>query len=104
MSFCTYGPSLPCRDTDCAPSSTVGFGALPYEAKVVEALAATGDLQVYIPSVFSTTWEKQDYEDPQFGPVLKFLHGGWDKATELGLPVTPVYTGVFENYFFSEIA
>ncbi|KAK3110410.1 hypothetical protein LTR53_015332 [Teratosphaeriaceae sp. CCFEE 6253] len=52
------------------------------------------------PVDFSTTWSEADFQDPRLGPVLKFLHGGWDKAKELGVPVTPVYTGVFDLYWF----
>jgi len=96
--------SLPRCDTrfiaNSCDSSAVGFGALPTEANLVEGLSRSKDLVTYIPSTYSTTWNKQDFEDPQLGPVLKFLHGGWDKATEKGVGITPVFTGIFENYWF----
>lgn len=66
----------------------------------MEALAKTGDLVTYIPSTYSTTWEQPDFEDEQLGPVLNFIHTGWHRAKELGLGVTPLYIGAFENYWF----
>lgn len=80
--------------------SAVGFGALPNEPRIVEALAKSKDLMAYIPSTYSTTWEPQDFEDPRLGPVLNFIHSGWNKAKELRVPVTPLYIGAFENYWF----
>lgn len=80
--------------------SAVAFGALPTEPNVVAALAKSKDFVTYIPSTYSTTWEAKDFEDPQLGPVLNFIHTGWNKAKELGISVTPLYIGAFENYWF----
>lgn len=32
--------------------------------------------------------------------MLNFIHTGWNQAKELGLSVTPLYIGAFENYWF----
>ena len=78
----------------------MAFAGLNDEPRVVEALAKSPDFITYIPSVFSTTWEEADYKDPQAAPILTFLHQGWDKAKELGVGTTPIFTGVFDKYFF----
>nr|POF16679.1 hypothetical protein CFP56_71320 [Quercus suber] len=80
--------------------SAVAFGALSTEPNVVQALAKSKDFVTYIPSTYSTTWTTKDFEDPQLGPVLNFIHSGWNKAKELGISITPLYIGAFENYWF----
>lgn len=80
--------------------STLGFGAVPYEPKLVEAIVEAGDAVTYVPSVYSTTWNEADFADPKLGPILGFLHGGADRAEKLGLSVTTIYAGVFEDYWF----
>ncbi|KAK4502304.1 hypothetical protein PRZ48_005729 [Zasmidium cellare] len=80
--------------------SAVGFGALPREPKLVDALSRSADLVTYVPSVYSTTWNSKDFADPRTGPILKFLHGGWERAKEKGVGLTPIYAGVFDLYFF----
>lgn len=70
------------------------------EPNLVDALAKSADLVTYIPSTYSTTWNEKDATDPQLGPILKFLHSGWDRAKERGIGITAVYIGCFEKYFF----
>lgn len=81
-------------------SSTVGFEGLPQEPAVVEALAKSPDFVTYIPPTYSIPWAKEDYADPNLGPILKFIHTPWDRATELRIAVTPIYTSVFDIYWF----
>ncbi|KAK5676767.1 hypothetical protein LTS10_010531 [Elasticomyces elasticus] len=81
--------------------SAVGFGALPTEPNLVEGLALSPDLVTYIPSVYSTTWTEEDFEHPQLGQVISFLHTGWEKAKDKKIGVTPVFTGVFDLYWFA---
>lgn len=80
--------------------SAVAFGALSSEPNVVEALAKSKDFVTYISSAYSTTFNKKDFDDPQLGPVIKFIHTGWLKARQLGISVTPLFIGCFENYWF----
>jgi len=80
--------------------SAVGFGALPNEAGLVKGLALSPDIVTYIPSVYSTTWNEKDHKDPQLGPVLSFLHGGWEQANKSNIGVTPVFVGVYDLYWF----
>ncbi|GAM89378.1 hypothetical protein ANO11243_074150 [Dothideomycetidae sp. 11243] len=80
--------------------SAIGFGAIPHEPKLVEALSKSKDLVTYIPSTYSTTWTEEDLKDPHFGPMLGFIEGGALKAKEIGVPLTTVYCGSFENYWF----
>lgn len=54
----------------------------------------------YIPSAYSTTFTKHDESDPNLGPVIGFVYGGIKKAQELGVGVTKVYSGCFDNYWF----
>ena len=88
------------QHTDFITSSAVSFAALPYESKVVDALAKSPYLVTYMPSTYSTTWSAEDFQDPQLGPVLTFIHQGWDRAKEKKIGITPVYTGVFDLYWF----
>ncbi|KAK3638518.1 hypothetical protein LTR56_012990 [Elasticomyces elasticus] len=81
--------------------SAVGFGALPTEPNLVEGLALSPDLVTYIPSVYSTTWTEEDFKHPQLGQVISFLHTGWEKAEDKKIGVTPVFTGVFDLYWFA---
>ncbi|EMC91215.1 hypothetical protein BAUCODRAFT_318679 [Baudoinia panamericana UAMH 10762] len=81
--------------------SAVGFGALPHEPNLVEALSKSPDLVTYVPSVYATTRSKANEADPALGPFLKFVHAGWDRAIEKDIGITAVYTGVFDVYFFS---
>ncbi|GAM87624.1 hypothetical protein ANO11243_056510 [Dothideomycetidae sp. 11243] len=80
--------------------SAVGFGAVPSEPNVVQALSKSKDFVTYIPSFYSTTWDDNDEKHPQIGPIVKYMHSGWDKAKEMGVAVTPVYVGNYENYWF----
>ena len=66
----------------------------------MDALARSSDLVTYIPSIYSTTWTEEDKADPNLGSILSILHAGWDRATASGIGVTPVYTGIFDVYFF----
>ena len=78
----------------------MSFAALPYEHKVVDALAKSPDLITYIPSTYSTTWDAEDFQHPQLGPVLNFIHAAWERAKEKHIGITAVFTGVFDLYWF----
>lgn len=78
----------------------MAFGALHSEPNVVDALARSPDLVTFIPSLYSTTWTKEDRADPALGPVISFLHGGLTRAVEQKIGITTVYVGVYEDYFF----
>lgn len=80
--------------------STVAASALPHEPKLVDALANSSDLITFIPSSYSTTWSAEDFQHPQLGPVMTFLHMGWQRAKEKNLGITAVYSGMFDNYYF----
>ncbi|KAL9107808.1 MAG: hypothetical protein Q9227_007323 [Pyrenula ochraceoflavens] len=80
--------------------SALGFPALPSEPKLVDALAKSPDLITYIPASYSTTWTPEEEADPPLTPIIRFIHGGWDRAKEKGIAVTPIYTGIFDVYFF----
>ena len=84
----------------CPRSSAVGFGALTSEPNLVDALAKSSDLVTYIPSTYSTTWTAKEKADPQLGSIINFIHSGWDRAAATGIGLTPIYTGIFDVYFF----
>lgn len=48
----------------------------------------------------ASPWTERDFKDPQLGPVLAFLNGGWEKAKVRKIGITAVYTGVFELFWF----
>ncbi len=95
-----YSPIFVRSLTSLFHSSAVGFGALPSEPNLVDALAQSSDLITYIPSTYSTTWTKEDDADPVLGPLLRFCHPGWERAKEKRIGITAVYTGVFDIYLF----
>ncbi len=78
----------------------MGFGAIAHESNVVDALAKSSDLVTYIPSTYSVVWGTEDFQDPQLGPVLEFIHTGWERAKEKKIGITAVYTGLFDLYWF----
>ena len=78
----------------------MGFAGLSNEPNVVDALSKSPDFVTYMPSTYSTTWNAEDFKDPQLGPVLNFIHQGWDRAKEKNIGITAVYTGVFDIYWF----
>ncbi|KAF2149093.1 hypothetical protein K461DRAFT_329801 [Myriangium duriaei CBS 260.36] len=80
--------------------NAVGFGALPSEPKLVDALAKSPDFVTFVPSTFSTTWTDEDVADEELGNIVRFIHGGLDRAHQIGAGTTVVYTGVFDIYFF----
>ncbi|KAF2163815.1 hypothetical protein M409DRAFT_57292 [Zasmidium cellare ATCC 36951] len=79
--------------------STVGVGGLMSEGVVMEAISKSPDFVTYMPAMYSTTWSKEDFEDPVLGPVVGSLPG-YTKPKELGIGITKVYTGIFDFTFF----
>ncbi|KAF2156334.1 hypothetical protein K461DRAFT_275455 [Myriangium duriaei CBS 260.36] len=73
---------------------------LSVEPKLVEALAKSPDFVTYIPSLYSTTWSESDAREPGLDSILPMFHASTDKAKELGVSTTIVYTGGFDNYIF----
>ena len=71
------------------------------EPNLVDALAKSPDLEVYIPSTYSTTWNPVDFQDSQLGPVLNLMHAGWEGAKQKGVDTAVLYIGSFENFFFA---
>lgn len=67
----------------------------------MEALKKSPEFVTYMPAAYSTTWNKQDFEDPVLGKVIGSLPF-YSKAKELGIGTTKVYTGIFDFTFFEQ--
>ena len=80
--------------------SAIGVGGLATEPHLIDVLANSPDLVTFFPSTYSSTWDETDKAEPQFLALLNFIQAGRQRAVARGLPVTIVYTGVFDNYFF----
>ena len=67
----------------------------------MEALNKSPDFVTFIPAVFSTTWSKQDFEDPVLGKFIGSVPF-YANAKGLNIGVTKVYTGIFDYTFFEQ--
>ncbi|ORY24567.1 hypothetical protein BCR39DRAFT_546505 [Naematelia encephala] len=79
--------------------STVGSTALPLQAKLFPALAASKSLRAFIPSDFGTDWTAEDLKTPE----LDFINVKYDlvkQARDLKIPTTEVKTSLFTDFFF----
>ncbi|KAI5480111.1 hypothetical protein MNV49_001771 [Pseudohyphozyma bogoriensis] len=79
---------------------TLANAVMPYEPKLIQALAATPGFVTYFPSMYSTTWTSEELNDPSLGPFLALHSAGSKLAEQLGVGLTTVYTSGFEMYLF----
>ena len=71
------------------------------EGIAMEAISKSPDFVTYMPAMYSTTWSKEDFDDPLLGSFISKMPG-YAKPKELGIGITKVYTGVFDFTFFEQ--
>lgn len=74
----------------------MGVEGLASQARIAEALAKSPDLVTYVPPKFHGPWDKEHE-----AKMADFM-AGYNKGKELGLPMTIVYSGLFDFTFFRD--
>ncbi|KAK8869766.1 hypothetical protein IAR55_000334 [Kwoniella newhampshirensis] len=87
------------KDFDVVVSS-VGAPGIDSQNYIVEALVGSANLKTFIPSDFGTNWTEKELEAPGLADIKQKL-AVVSKAKSLGVPITQIRVGLFDQFFFA---
>ena len=88
-------------DTATRHSSGLAAQSLGLQVPLVEALAKSSDIVTFIASAYGHPFRPNHFEgNPPLEGMSKMMGAGPNRATELGVAMTVVSAGLFDEYFF----